>query len=208
MRLAAGAAMLLVPPLAYHLLIVAHGASTLVVVLGWLATGAALVVAARVAGAGVAGTALLLATLAGAWLAARDTDLGLYFAPIATWLALLALFARTLLPGREPLVARLARICHDAPLPPDMARYARNVTIAWCLFFALVAGALALGAALLPLEAWSLAANLGAAPLVALMFAAEYAVRLRRFPGFPHVHPLAMAARLGRAGWRLALADR
>jgi uncharacterized membrane protein len=207
MRLAGAAAVGLLPPLAYHLLIVAQGASTLVVVLGWLGTGAALLVAARIAGAGAAGTALLLAAFAVAWLAARDTDLGLYFAPVATWLVLLALFARTLLPGREPLVARVARICHDAPLPPDMARYARGATVAWSLFFATIAGALALGAALLPLETWSLAANVGAAPLVAAMFAAEYAVRVRRFPGFPHVHPLAMAARLGRAGWRLALAD-
>ncbi len=142
--------------------------------------------------------------MATAWIASRGTPFGVYIAPLATWLLMLVVFGRTLRAGREPLVTMMARLCHDEPLSPELVRYTRAVTQAWCVFFAAVALLLAMAAALLPLERWSLVANVCAAPLVAVMFAAEYAIRVRRFPGMRHVGPFAMAARLGRAGWRFA----
>jgi uncharacterized membrane protein len=203
-RLAAAAAVAALPPLAFHALILAQGASALVVALGWLGAAACAVLLARATGAGAARIAVLLALVASAWLATRGTPVGAYVAPIATWLLLLAVFVQTLLPGHEPLVSAIARICHDSPLSPDMARYTRAVTAAWAILFAAAAATLAGLAAVLPLPTWSLIANVGALPLVVAAFAVEYAVRRRRFPDFQHVSPMVMAARLGRAGWSVA----
>ena len=54
---------------------------------------------------------------------------------LALHAALGALFARTLRPGHEPLVTRLARAVHGE-LPAPIMRYTRAVTFAWTLFFA------------------------------------------------------------------------
>lgn len=91
-------------------------------------------------------------------------------------LLLALLFGRTLFGGREPLVTTFARIAHGG-LTPQLARYTRQVTIAWTLFFlALFATSVTLyTAGFMP--AWSLLANLLSPVLVALMFVAEYGVR-------------------------------
>ena len=102
----------------------------------------------------------------------------------AAYLVLLWLFGRTLRPGRDPLVSRIARRVHGA-LAPEMETYTRRVTLAWCLFFA---GQLMLSALLFvfaPLETWSLFVNVLNFPLVALMFAAEYQYRVLRYPDHP-----------------------
>jgi uncharacterized membrane protein len=202
-RLFAAVTAVVLPPVAYHLLIVAQGASTLVVALGWLAAVACIMAATRIAGMGVLGIVTTLAAVATFWVATRDARFGVYVGPIASWLVLMLIFARTLRRGRVPLVTAIARLCHDE-LPEAVARYTRGVTLAWSLFFAAVAAGLTIAAIALPLETWSLAANVASLPLVALFFAAEYAIRVRRFPDLEHVDPVAMAARLGRAGWSLA----
>lgn len=98
---------------------------------------------------------------------------------------LLWLFGRTLRPGRQPLVTRLATHVHGE-LPAEIARYTRQVTWAWCVFFA----AMALTSMLLflfePLSIWSVFNNLLNLPLVVAMYLGEYAWRLRRFPTFSH----------------------
>ena len=205
LKLAFGCAVLVVPPLAYHALVVARGGSALTVGLGWLATLVGVYAIGRVARLPLPALALALAAAAGLWAVTAGTALGIYLMPVATWLALLTLFACTLAPGREPLVAAIARICHggiDAPI----AAYARRVTIAWCVFFASMATTLAAAALVMPLAAWSFLANVAALPLVAVMFAVEYAVRRRRFPDLEHVPPLEMVARLSRAGWSFVAA--
>lgn len=208
-RLAAAAAVALVAPLAWHLLVVAHGAIPLAVSPGcWLATAVCAIALARACGAGAPGIALAIAAVASVWITTRGTPLGVHVAPVATWLLLSLVFARTLRAGREPLVSRIARLCHGEALSPDMARYTRRVTVAWSAFLGAVATGLAVAALALPLETWSLAASVGAPPLAAVMFAAEYAIRVRRFPDFEHVGPIAMARRLGRAGWQLASAGK
>src|SRR4029077_5051200 len=53
---------------------------------------------------------------------------------IVVYGGLLWIFARTLAPGREALVTRLARQVHGT-LPDDITAYTRQVTWAWCVFF-------------------------------------------------------------------------
>jgi uncharacterized membrane protein len=103
----------------------------------------------------------------------------------AVYLMLLWIFATTLMPGRQPLVTRLARRVHGA-LPPEMEAYTRWVTIAWCVFF----GAQVVTSGLLlrfaSLNAWSLFVNVLSFPLVALMFVVEYGYRIVRYRNFAH----------------------
>ncbi|WP_297492730.1 hypothetical protein [Acidocella sp.] len=92
--------------------------------------------------------------------------------------SLLATFALTLRPGREPLITGMARRLHG-PLSTEMLRYTRKVTIAWALFFAMQ---LAVSVGLFcfaPLTFWSFFVNILDIPLVIVMFAVEYAIRLR-----------------------------
>jgi len=104
----------------------------------------------------------------------------------AAYLLLLWYFGRTLARGREPLISRFARTLHGA-LDPEMKRFPRRMTIAWCLFFAvqLIASALLFGFA--PLSTWSLFINILNLPLVALMFVGQLAYRMIRFPDYPRV---------------------
>ena len=96
----------------------------------------------------------------------------------AIYSSLLFTFARTLRHGREPLITMLARRMHG-DLSGELKLYTRRVTLAWSCFFATQ---LSLSIALFcfaPLVVWSFFVNILDIPLVALMFAAEYAVRLR-----------------------------
>jgi uncharacterized membrane protein len=101
--------------------------------------------------------------------------------------ALLAfVFGRTLAAGREPLCTRFARLMH-AKLPAEVVAYTRAITLAWTIFFATLATlSVALYAAGF-LEAWSLLATILSPVLLALMFAGEYAVRLRALPNWERV---------------------
>src|SRR5690606_14295161 len=101
-------------------------------------------------------------------------------------LALAILFGRTLAAGREPLVARFARLIHGE-LPPEVERYTRGVTIAWTVFFLALfttSCALYFGGFL---AAWSLLANLLSPILIAAMFVVEYGVRHRALPNWERV---------------------
>ena len=99
-------------------------------------------------------------------------------------LFLLWLFGRTLLPGREPLISQISRHI-NGELKPEIAGYTRNVTIVWCVFFALevvVSLSLYLFA---PLAAWSFFINVLNLPLLIFMFVSEKAYRTVRFPNHP-----------------------
>jgi len=102
--------------------------------------------------------------------------------------SLLAGFALTLRPGHEPLITGMARRLHG--LDAELAAYTRKVTIAWSLFFA---SQLAVSVTLFcfaPLVIWSFFVNILDIPLVAAMFATEYAIRLRCLSNPPR-HSLA-----------------
>jgi uncharacterized membrane protein len=157
---------------------------------------------------------IVLAALSLAWHAPyRKTMLALFCAGcaalIATWgslehhysriywiehagtqLMLCMVFGRTLAPGREPMCTYFAKVVHGS-LTPAIERYTRQVTRAWLLFFAAMAAGSTLIYLTAPLAAWSVFANFFTAPLTALMFVAEYAVRRRLHPDMEHAHILA-----------------
>lgn len=98
-------------------------------------------------------------------------------------------FARTLEPGREPMVTGFARMVHGE-LSPALEAYTRSVTRAWVWFFGGMAALSTLLFHAAPLDVWSAFANFFTAPLIALMFAAEYIVRRRLHPAMNHAHIL------------------
>ncbi|KAA0579974.1 hypothetical protein [Azospirillum sp. Sh1] len=120
------------------------------------------------------------------WRSARDGLLAASaISHAAIYVGLLALFGRTLLAGREPLITWIARRIRGS-LTDEMLVYTRRVTIAWCLFFA---GQLAMSALLFafaPPAVWSFFINVLDLPLVAAMFLTEYAYRLRKFWNYSH----------------------
>lgn len=101
---------------------------------------------------------------------------------VGTNVMLAAVFGATLVRGRQPLVTKLAEAVHRSSLAPEVLRYTRQITWAWTVFFlamSLVSSVLFCCASM---EAWSVFANFLSFPLIVLMFALEYAVRLRRLP--------------------------
>lgn len=108
---------------------------------------------------------------------------------VAMQLILFMTFGRTLLAGRQALCTRFAGMMHG-PLTPRHESYARQVTIAWTLFFAVMALASTLLFFLAPLTVWSVFSNFLTLPLVALMFIAEYAVRWWLLPETRHTRIL------------------
>lgn len=130
---------------------------------------------------GVAG----FAALAGALLFV-DAGTLLKLPPIAVNLALAVWFGRSLAPGEEPVIGWFARLVRGTELAPDLARYTRNSTIVWTLFFtgsAVAAAALALLAS--PHE-WNLFVNGVGYFLVGALFACEYVYRRLRFRHHTH----------------------
>jgi uncharacterized membrane protein len=104
-------------------------------------------------------------------------------------LVLFMTFGLTLIGGRQPLCTRFAEAVH-APLTPQHVVYARKVTVAWTLFFAVMAVTSTLLFFLAPLATWSVFANFLTLPLVALMFIAEYVVRRLALPEMRDTHIL------------------
>ena len=143
----------------------------------------------RAASIGIGAVLLVLA-----WSGAGDSLLGFSGLPHAlAYLGLLAYFGWSLQEGREDVVGAVARRVRGE-LPPAIAAYARRATKAWCVFFlgqVLVSGFLF---AFASPSVWSLFVNVLNLPLVALMFAAEYAYRLTLFSDETHT-PFAVAFR-------------
>jgi len=97
-------------------------------------------------------------------------------------LLLAAFFGRTLLPGTEPLITRIARAMRPS-MPQEVVEYTRAVTVAWTIYFAVMAAlsiTLYFGSSI---AIWSAFATFVSGPGVALMFLFEFALRRRRVPG-------------------------
>lgn len=111
------------------------------------------------------------------------------------------LFGRSLHAQRVPFIEMIIRALHgpDDPLTPEILTYARSLTAGWTvLFTTLMTVNLALAlfatpggvfevlgahaAASVPLEAWSLFANILNYVVIGAMFVVEYAYRRHRFP--------------------------
>jgi uncharacterized membrane protein len=103
----------------------------------------------------------------------------------AIYLFLLWLFGHTLMPGKEPLITRLARRVHGV-LQPDLQTYTRRLTVAWCGFFAAQLAVSALLSEFASPGSWSFFVNLMNFPLLALMFTGEYFYRVTCHPNFPN----------------------
>src|SRR4029434_6742381 len=93
--------------------------------------------------------------------------------PVAINLALAALFAWTLRPGVEPMIARFARR-ERGTLEPELRGYTRRLTVVWVAFFV----AMAAIAAWLSLAGWTAAwlafALVGNYALIAALLVGEY----------------------------------
>lgn len=126
----------------------------------------------------------------------------LYLPPVLVNLMLLTVFARGLGSPRTALVTRLAEIMHGEPLPEEVAAYTHRVTWAWVFLFAVMATVNLLLALLAPRELWSLFANFINYLIVALLFAAEYAIRRLRFPDYEHPSFFTFLRRLARIDYR------
>lgn len=98
-------------------------------------------------------------------------------------------FGRTLMPGREPMCTHFARVIHGS-ITPAVARYSRQVTLAWVVFFGAMAASSTILFLTTPLSTWSAFANFFTAPLIASMFAIEYLLRRRLHPHMQHAHIL------------------
>lgn len=92
------------------------------------------------------------------------------------------MFARSLAPGAVPLISRMAALLHGGHLTPRVARYTRQATWAWTLYFFCMALAVLVLFALAPQPVWSAFVNLLSFPLLALMFVGEYIVRVLVVP--------------------------
>ena len=135
----------------------------------WLATGAALGVAA------LCGQALL---------GLSSSPQLLYLAQHVGINGFLAVgFGSTLRAGHTPLITTLARRVHRH-FTPAMALYTRHCTLAWTLYFVAIVALSVVLYALAPFDAWALFANLLSPISVALMFGAEYLLRYRLHPEF------------------------
>lgn len=151
-----GLAMALVPPLAIALAAAARSPRR-----GWLLP--------------------LWALAAGAlWAArtplARHFEWGLYLEQVSFNLGMALLFGRTLARKRVPLCTQFATMIHGS-LTPAVARYTRQITVAWTAFFVAIAAVSTLMFAAAPIVAWATFANYLALPMVGAMFVAEHVCR-------------------------------
>ncbi len=111
----------------------------------------------------------------------QGTVLALFFPPLFILSALFWFFARTLRPGREPIITRLARtVFQEDDL--EVLKYTRRVTLLWSLFFLTLFIETVLLAIFAPLEVWSLFSNILNYLFIVLLFILEFSYRRLRFP--------------------------
>jgi len=101
-------------------------------------------------------------------------------------------FARSLFGGRVPLCTRMTDQLHG-PLTPAETAYTRRATVAWTIFYALLAAAILILFFIAPLHIWSLFVNFLSFVIIAVMFVADHAIRRRVLP---HRHGGILAALL------------
>ena len=142
----------------------------------------------------IAGISALLVFFAVSWLTwplvKAHTSLIFWMLDIGLMSALLMTFAQSLFLGRKPLCVHFAEIINGGTLPPDHENYARKVTVAWVIFFAIIIIISTLLFFFSSLAIWSFFVNFLTLPLVALMFVAEFMLRKRLLADLPTGHML------------------
>jgi uncharacterized membrane protein len=98
------------------------------------------------------------------------------------YVGLLWLFGRSLIGAREAILTRFARFVHG-DISTEIARYTRQITVFWSLFFAAMAITSVSLLVFVSSGAWLFFANVLNLPLLVCAFLAEYAYRSMRFPG-------------------------
>ena len=110
-------------------------------------------------------------------------------------LILFITFGRTLTAGQKSLCTRFAEAIHSPHSPtvkltPQHEKYTRQVTLAWTVFFGLMALVSSVLFFTTTLATWSTFANFMTLPLIALMFIGEYWVRKQVLPNMQHARLL------------------
>lgn len=101
-----------------------------------------------------------------------------YAPPVLITFLLLSLFARSLMPGRQPLISRVALILHERP-SAQLLRYTHRVTVAWVVFLSLILLEVVLLGLFASRELWSLFTNFYNYLLIMVFLLSEF--YLRRF---------------------------
>ena len=109
----------------------------------------------------------------------------IYAPPLAAFAFMAWFFYRTLRPGSEPLITRVARKEHP-DLTPDMERYTRRFTWAWAFCFMLLFAVALLLAPVLPLDGWARWVHGLGYVLPGALFLGEYGYRHHRFRDRQH----------------------
>ena len=143
--------------------------------------GALLVVSGRAIAGCLTGMALVAACL----YFSDSMQFIIYAPPLAAFAFMAFFFYRTLRPGSEPLITRVARREHP-DLPSDMARYTRTLTWAWSLCFVLLFIVGLLLVPLIALDAWSRTVHGLGYVVPGVLFLGEYAYRHYRFRDHSH----------------------
>lgn len=106
--------------------------------------------------------------------------------PVLIPLALLYVFGRTLLPGKEPLITAIGEASRG-PLTDTMRRYTARLTAIWCLIFTLLLVSTLLLTSTQAPATWSWYINVSNNLLVGVFFIGEFYWRKCKFP--EHNHP-------------------
>jgi uncharacterized membrane protein len=191
-------------PLVAHFAVVRNSMALIIVALALLVVVAMLPALVR----GNATAWLALPVVAAVlWSLSRSTHatLPLYIAPVLVPGFMAGVFGSSLFAGQTPIIEQLIRLMGRPEETPEeeVWAYARTLTVAWTTLFVLLSttnlllallaepdGLLLVGGIrppfTVPLEWWSLFANVIGYLLVAAFFLIEYAYRRRRFPRQPY----------------------
>jgi uncharacterized membrane protein len=126
---------------------------------------------------------------------------------LAVNLGLLWVFARSLRPGRTPILVRLARHAHKSALTPAHRRYAACVTWGWAGYFALVSTVMMVEL----VSPWGrlppVLLALAGPPVVLTLLVVEYGLRRLILPDYDHMSLKAFLLYLVRLDYRALLRD-
>ena len=130
-----------------------------------------------------------------------NTQYALYLPPVIINLTMLAIFANTLRPGREPLITKLHRLTVNQAIDPTMAVHTRRLTWIWVFLFAAMALESAALAVFASLAVWSLFANFLNYVFVIALLVGEYFYRVVRYRDQPHPSLAQFLRNLARVDW-------
>lgn len=106
---------------------------------------------------------------------------------VAINLAISALFAFSMFPGRAALVTQMARLHHDGDLPEPLVRYTRMLTLIWALLLAAMAIEAGLLAYYTNIATWSWAVNFVNPLILVLFFVGQFWYRRVRYRQYGEV---------------------